>query len=83
MFFKQYKHFLYLCHILFDCHLSNLLLDSTKLVDGATKLCAIDCVIHRFLDAVFHGPTECGCHPKPTIVQDVHGHFESTTFACK
>ena len=35
---------------------------------------------HSSLDNLFHGSSESCCHPKATIVQDVHGHLKPLSF---
>ena len=37
---------------------------------------------HRSLHDLLHGAREGSCHAEPTIVEDIHGHFEPFSLLC-
>ena len=37
---------------------------------------------HCSLHDLLHGAREGSCHAKPTIVEDIHGHFEPFSLLC-
>ena len=70
---------IYLCNILFYTHVSNFFLNGSEGVNLLFKLGPVCCMINSFLDTVRLGTRQRSSHTKSAIVQNVHGHFETST----
>ncbi|WAR28309.1 MED11-like protein [Mya arenaria] len=51
-----------------DCHLSQLLLNGSKLIDLLPELQSVCCVVDCFIDTVAHCTSQCSNHAESTVI---------------